>query len=63
MVYQLYFNKSEKNKFRGSYAEKGVYVYLKRVGAYDKIFGLKKSNILKWYIFHKWSNNTEAGYY
>ena len=47
MVYQLYFNKSEKNKFRSSYAEKGVYVYLKRVGAYDKIFGLKKSNILK----------------
>ena len=42
MVYQPYFNKSEKNTFRSSYAEKGVYVCLKGVGAYDKIFGLKK---------------------
>ena len=43
MVYQPYFNKSEKkSKFKSSYAEKGIYVCLKRVGAYDKIFGLKK---------------------
>ena len=43
MVCQPYFNKSEKKvNSKVHMLKKGIYVCLKRVGAYDKIFGLKK---------------------